>query len=347
VKSARLRFALRALLSCGLIALLLSRLDWSEVVRLIHGVYLVPLAAGAAIGVLGELLMAERTRLMLAHWTVRLTRRAACSVTWVGQFCNNFLPGGMGGDMVKFYRIGRLFPHARAATLVALIADRLLALTALVAISLVALSVGDRGMLRLLVTGTAFGAWRSRLPAWWVAALLALGSAAFIALLVWRFRRAILERGAAHLRSVCDALRQGSHFDAQLVGAFFLAVAVHSLGMLGAWSFAHALAIPLGLSQTFLVWPVVLVAMMMPISVNGHGLREFILIYYFERWHLTSHLAQGAGTKESVVALSLFVVVSDLLCNVPGGLLLLASDRQPSPDPADTPGQPPAVASAP
>ena len=323
----KFRFFLRALLSCALIALLLSRLDWSEVIRLIHGVYVLPLLVGSGLGILGEWLMAERTRLMLKHWAVKLTRGSACAVTWIGQFCNNFLPGGMGGDMVKFYRVGRLYPHARAGTLVALIADRLMALAALVVLSLAALSLGDRQTLRLLVTGTAFGAWRERFPAWWVALLLALGAVAFIALLVWRFRRAIIDRGAAHLQSVRDALRQGGRFDRNLAAAFVLAVLVHSLGMVGAYCFAHALAIPITLPQTFLVWPVVLVAMMMPVSVNGHGLREFILIYYFERWQLTSHLAGGAGTRESVVALSLLVVVSDLICNLPGGLLLLASTR--------------------
>ena len=325
MKSPKFHFFLRALLSCALIALLLSRLNWSDVVRLIHGVYLLPLLVGSLLSVASEWLMAERTRLMLKHWAVKLSRGSACSVTWIGQFCNNFLPGGMGGDVVKFYRVGRLYPHARAATLVALIADRLMALAALIVLSATALLLGDRPTLRLLVTGTAFTAWRERLPAWWVALLLVLGSTVFIVLLVWRYRRAIIDKGAARLQRVRDALGQGSRPDRKVAAAFLLAVLVHSLGMVGAWCFAHALAIPLTIPQTFLVWPVVLVAMMMPISVNGHGLREFILIYYFERWHLTSHLAQGAGTKESVVALSLLVVVNDLVCNLPGGLLLLAS----------------------
>ena len=325
MKSPKFRFLLRALLSCGLIALLLSRLDWSEVLRLIHGASVPPLLAGSLLMIVNECLMAERTRLMLQHWAVKLGRGSAYSVTWIGQFCNNFLPGGMGGDMVKFYRVGRLYPHARAATLVALIADRLMALASLIVLSAAALSLGDRQTLRLLVTGTAFSAWRERLPAWWVVLLLVLGSAAFVILLVWRYRRAIIDQGAAHLRGVREALRLGNRPDRKVAAAFALALVIHSLGMLGAWCFAQSLAIPLTVRQTFLIWPVVMIAMMMPVSVNGHGLREFILLFYFERWHLTSHLAQGVGTKEAVVALSLLVVVNDLICNLPGGLLLLAS----------------------
>ena len=326
MKSPKFRFLLRALLSCGLIALLLSRLDWSEVLRLIHGAFVPPLLVGSLLMILNEYLMAERTRLMLQHWAVRLSRGSACAVTWIGQFCNNFLPGGMGGDMVKFYRVGRLYPHARAATLVALIADRLMALASLIVLSAAALSLGDRQTLRLLVTGTASGAWRERLPAWWVALLLVLGSVAFVALLVWRYRRAIIDKGATHLRGIRDALRQGRRPDGKVAAAFVLALVIHSLGMVGVWCFAHALAIPLTIGQTFLIWPVVMIAMMMPVSVNGHGLREFILLFYFERWHLVSHLAPGVGTKETVVALSLLVVVNDLICNLPGGLLLLASN---------------------
>ncbi len=321
----KFRFLLRALLSFALIALLLSRLDWSAVAKLLRGVYLAPLVVGSLFGGASQLLMAERTRLMLQHWGISLSRASACSVTWVGQFCNNFLPGGMGGDMVKFYRVGRLYPHARAATLVALVADRLLALTALVALSAVAMVAGDRELLRQLVSGVAFGSLCGHVPAWWVAGLLVVSIAAFITGLSWRYRRAIIEKGAAHLQAIRDALAKGGRIDAAVAGAFILAVLVHTFGMLSALFFAHALAIPLGFGQVFLVWPVVLVSMMMPVSINGYGLREFILVYYFGRWQLTSHLGLGAGIKESVVALSLLTVLNDLVYNLPAGLLLLAA----------------------
>ncbi len=316
---------MRALGSLALIAVLLSRLDWFAVIRLVRGVVLVPLLAGSLTGIASQFLMAERTRRMLRHWGVRLSRASACSVTWTGQFCNNFLPGGMGGDMVKFYRVGQLFPHARAATLVALVADRLMALVALVALSTVALACGDRAMLRQLARGVAPGSWRDHLPAWGLAFLVGLALAACVSLVAWRRRRAIMARVGSHLQSVRRALAQGGRLDGTVASAFLLAVAVHSLGMISALLFARSLAIPLGVGQVFLVWPVVLVAMMMPVSVNGYGLREFILLYYFEQWHLTSHVGAGAGVKESIVALSLLTVVNDLLCNFPGGLLLLLS----------------------
>ena len=325
VKTPKLRFLLRAVFSCALIALLLSRLDGSEVRHLVRGVRLLPLLAGTTLVVCSECLMAERTRLILDHWGVSLSRRRACAVTWIGQFSNNFLPGGMGGDMVKFYRVSRLYPHAKPATLVALIADRLVALAALVVLSTLALSLGDRQMLRRLVSGTAFNSGQTHWPAWWVATLLGFGSATCLALACWRYRRAIVKKGAVHLQSLRAAFRQGGRLDRQVAAAFVLAVAVHGLGILAACSFARALAIPLTVAQMCLVWPVVAVAAMMPVSVNGHGLREFILLYYFGRWHLASHLLPGAGAKETVVALSLLMVVNDLICNLPGGFFLLAS----------------------
>ena len=326
-------------------ALLLSRLDWSQVSRLLHGVRLLPLLTGTALAVCSEWLMAERTRLILNHCAVSLSRRRACAATWIGQFCNNFLPGGMGGDMVKFYRVSRWYPHAKAAALIALVADRLVALAALVVLSAFALSLGDRRMLPPLLTGTAFHSGQTRWPAWWVAAFLGFGSLAGVALLVWRNRRAIIDKGATHVQSGRAALRQCRRPDRKVAAAFVLALGVHGLGILAACSFAHALAIPLTMVQMFLVWPVVMAAAMMPVSVNGHGLREFILLYYFEQWHLASQLTHGAGTKESVVALSLLVVVNDLICNLPGGFLLLASAT--TARPAFQPGPPPvAVASS-
>ena len=344
MNSPKIRFFFRALLSLALIAILLNRLDWRAVAKLIGAVYPVPLFAGALLGVTSQFLMSERTRLMLRHWGAEISFRNACSATWVGQFCNNFLPGGMGGDMVKFYRISRILPQGKAATLVALISDRLLALLALVLLSVAALALGDQEVLRQLSTGMTFGSLRGYLPAWWVLILVVAGVAAFSALLFWRFRPTIVEKGARHVHSIRAAIAKGSRFDGAIITALLLALLVHSLGMLTALCFARALAIPLGVGQVFLVWPVVLVAMMMPISVNGYGLREFILLFYFERWHLFSHLGTGAGVKESVVALSLLSVLNDMLCNLPGGLLLLgetpiaAQDGAAGKNPVATPG---------
>ena len=69
--------------------------------------------------------------------------------------------------------------------------------------------------------------------------------------------------------------------------------------------------------------PVVFLLLLLPVTVNGHGLREFLLIFYFMEFGI--HLAGGssAGVPEIVVSLTLICVANDLLWSLPGGLLCL------------------------
>ncbi len=62
---------------------------------------------------------------------------------------------------------------------------------------------------------------------------------------------------------------------------------------------------------------------MLPVTVNGHGLREVLLIYYFKSLHIGLTSRPGAEAQEVVVALSVLLVVNDFLWNLPGGLYYL------------------------
>ncbi len=72
------------------------------------------------------------------------------------------------------------------------------------------------------------------------------------------------------------------------------------------------------------VWPVVMVVTLLPLSVNGYGLRECVLLYYFQHWHLVSGLRPGAGMQDTVIALSFLAVLNDFFWSLPGGFCLSA-----------------------
>ena len=63
---------------------------------------------------------------------------------------------------------------------------------------------------------------------------------------------------------------------------------------------------------------------MMPVTVNGHGLREVLLIFYFTYFHIALTGYAEVGVKETVVALSVLLVANDLLWALPSGLWCLA-----------------------
>lgn len=333
-RRARAQFVLRGLFSVGLIALLVSRVHWRDLGALLREAHPAPLAVGVLGFGVSPFLIAARTRLWLGRWEVRLPYRPVLSLTWLGQFCNTFLPGSTGGDAVKFLRLCRIVPGRKAATLAALVADRLTALVALGLLAAGALAFGDPQVRRQISLGIA-----SRFHPLFLAAggglLLAAGLAGWFLV-----RRNATRLGplAARLRVALFSLRAGWRPGPAVGAALGLALTVHLLTLGSSLLFCRALQIPASVGQIMLVVPLTMAAVMLPLTVNGHGLREYVLLFYFGRWHLVSTLPGAGGLTESVVALSLLLVMSDFCWSLPGGLCLLGKlDSAPPAGPAHEP----------
>jgi uncharacterized membrane protein YbhN (UPF0104 family) len=331
---AQRRFACRGIVSVGLFALLLSRVHWTELATVLRGARPVPLALGFALVGCGPLLMAARTRWLLGQWGIQLTYPSSVALTWVGQFCNAFLPGSTGGDAVKFLRVCQLAPDHKTAGFAALVADRLAALLGLVLLASAALLGGSHDLLReIVLTGSARIGVRTCLAglglsvfAWWMAFLL------------WRkyLARHWMEKG----REMAAALRQGLYPSPAIGAALLLALIVHGVSMTSFHQFCQALQIPASFHQVMLIWPVTTLAVLLPLTVNGHGLREFILLFYFQHWHLRSALASGNALTETVLALSLLIVATDFFWSLPGGISLAFGGRRSQSRPRPVPRAP-------
>lgn len=81
---------------------------------------------------------------------------------------------------------------------------------------------------------------------------------------------------------------------------------------------AHALAIPIGFAHLAVLVPVSFVVQMMPVSVNGFGVREATFGLYFSRLHLP---------LESALALSFLGAVLIMLFSASGAVAYLARRR--------------------
>ena len=72
---------------------------------------------------------------------------------------------------------------------------------------------------------------------------------------------------------------------------------------------------------------------MMPITVNGHGLREVLLIFYFGKLGLGLADHSSMGVQETAIAFSALLVANDLLWSLPGGAwYFLRFKKRPAPE---------------
>lgn len=252
-----------------------------------------------------------RWRIFLRQQGIELAYRHLLLLTWAGQFFNSILPGSTGGDVVKIYQICRAAPDRKAKAASTVLVDRLSALFALLVLAGGAL-FADPKPLTLLP-----------LPKWPGNTMLVVATGLIVLALgaVWVLVR--LTKGsvlAGRVQRTLLAARHNLVFSSSLVAALTLAFVVHLLNFLTIYLFARALNLPISYGQVLSMMPVILFLVLIPITINGHGLREVLLISYFGYLGIA---AVGFPVRESAIALSLLVVANDLLWSLPGGISYL------------------------
>jgi hypothetical protein len=65
-----------------------------------------------------------------------------------------------------------------------------------------------------------------------------------------------------------------------LAGAFFWSLCLQTLVVLNSWVQARALHVDLGLAPFFLIVPLAVFLMMIPVSINGIGVRENLFVFF-------------------------------------------------------------------
>jgi glycosyltransferase 2 family protein len=300
-----------------LIGLIVRKIDWPRLAELLQATDL-RLAALASLIILPLiLLLALRWRRFLAQQAIHISYGRVFLLTWAGQFFNSVLPGSTGGDVFKIYQACRAAPDRKSAAATSVIVDRLVALLALVVLAFVGFCGGIPAELNELYTWPAISPW------WLLLLLLALALAGFLG---WR----LISKGRTRefLLHWLESMRVALRPNWVLAAGFGLAVVVHLLTFLSFFLFARALGIDISYAQVLMIVPLVMLLALLPVTINGHGLREVLLVLFFSKLHIVSAAAPGVSTIDTVVALSALLVSNDLLWSIAGGLAYLAFSKQ-------------------
>ena len=134
--------------------------------------------------------------------------------------------------------------------------------------------------------------------------------------------------GGRLLRTLAAAKSHLS-FNWKVLAAVALAFALHLLNFLIACLFAKALGISVTYLQVAIIVAVVMLLIMLPVTINGHGLRELLLIAYFTQMGIGIGRFGGSEVREIAVAFSLVLVANDLLWSIPGGIWYMARFKAP------------------
>ncbi len=302
--SALLKTAVTALL----FYLLFRRMDWQEFYRTLLGARIGVLLASFALLWIGHYMCIFRWRILMRPLMPVFSLVKLFEIYCIGLFFNLTFPTAVGGDLVKMYYAGkpsRQYAQSFAATFL----DR------------------DSGMFAMMILACLGTLLKPMdLPGIPVTLIVWLSFAAFVAMNVVIFtpvlhrvltgllRRFGLAKIATRVDTISNAFQVMGQNPRILFNSLIISLANQLLVFGVTWVTAIGLRIDLPFLYYLVFVPVITLISMIPISLNGTGLREYAFKSLFS--------AVGV-LPASAIALGLVTSLTIVLSAVPGGIIYM------------------------
>lgn len=278
-------------------------------------------SAALALLVVGQYLCTIRWSAILEHLGIRIARGRLFSFYLIGMFFSNFFPSIVGGDFVKIFYVKRDSGKSLTVALTSVYLDRATGFVALLAFGIagsllypISLSaeyfrpVGWLGLDSVPLWVISVG-----LAVAFVAVNLVLFSSHLYKYVARPLRWMKKDRLAEKLFMIRDAMQVFRFRPSGLVMP--TAVSFVNIAIVVAMNYLIAVALGLHVSAVAMaaVVSVMSVIVMLPVSINGVGVREtaFVLLLL---------PVTGPGTQERIVALSLINFLLTVLSSLPGSV---------------------------
>ncbi|MDV2990834.1 MAG: hypothetical protein N4J56_000488 [Chroococcidiopsis sp. SAG 2025] len=301
-------FLIKIIVSVGVLALVLTRMDFYQV--WVQFQYLSPsFIIFALLFYTGcQLLSCWRWQVVLWSSGHSAPMSSLLSSYFAGMFLNIFLPGALGGDVYRVYRVAQSTKDSEVA-LVSVFLERFTGLAALSGLAVIGLVPAFKLIGRwdiLLLFAACVGSL--------VGAVLLIASPK---LLIWaepwliKFR---LSAVAAWFAKIQILLRTFAQHRQALLLSMGLSLLLQLAIVYYHYLVAHQLKIPISYLELLVFIPIIVVVTLLPISLGGIGLKEGLWAYLFSRIGLS---------VEQALLLSLTITVLGWMLSLPGAVVLL------------------------
>lgn len=298
---------LKPAVSLALYAAIFWFTDVRAIVASVRSARLEYVLAGVLLYAAGQALSAWRWHLLTRPLGLAVRYRQLVVFYFIGMFFNLFLPTIVGGDAVKAWLLARETGET-ARSAVSVFMER------------------NLGLLALLTIATVAAWWAPPvevlgLPLLPLTALLFVGFVGVNTVLLSRPAYVLTDRliaatPLARLRpraaSLYEALTPYSSAPRQISLSIVASFAFQALVIAVVFLNAHALHLDFPLTAFAVFVPLISLGGMLPVSVNGLGVREALYILLFGRVGATTELA---------VALAFLYLAVTFVASLPGGLL--------------------------
>jgi glycosyltransferase 2 family protein len=307
--------ALKATVSVVLLAVLLSRVDTAGLWEGARSASPVWLLIALALYACNLATGTWRWLVLLRAQDVWLRKRTLLGSYLVATFFSNFLPSNIGGDVVRIRDTAQPAGSKTLATTIVLV-DRVLGLMGLMLVAAVGATISATRQ-----SGTQL-IWPM-----WLWAGFTIGAVCLVPIVLapsgfkWLLQPIAIihpEWVGKRLETLTEALSRFRDRPAALAGCFTGAVVVQTVLVIYYLAVVHALHMPVTFWDLAVIVPISLVIQMLPVSVNGFGVREAAFAFYFARLGLPI---------QSALLLSLVSTALAMLFSLSGAAVYVSRGR--------------------
>jgi len=302
-----LTLLLRVAATAALMAVVLRGIEWPKLLSLLKDCDWRWWLAGFFVGLTVQMLAAVRWAALARPIGFPFFVGTFVWRFYEGLFFNLCLPSSIGGDVVKAYRLADS-TSTRLLAGCTVLADRLTGLAALGVLAGTALMAKEWALDTPATLGVGAAFLAAALLAFW----LVVGS------LDWVLGMIPEQHAARHFIAQLLPYKLRPSLMMRAVGWSLL---IQMGGSLGVSFIARALGVALPMSVWFAVVPLVTLAMVVPLSINGVGVREGGLAFLLK--------SSGIST-DAAVAIGLLWFLATILTGLIGGVLFLLDRSRPA-----------------
>ena len=293
---------LRVLISVGALGFLLWQIGLGETLTVLRSADLRLLLVAFVLFLISLVIRAGRWAVLLWALELRVRFRRLVYLYFVGTFYNSFLPSGFGGDVARAVELTQDTPPPAAVGTV--LVDRMTGLLVLLAMGLLALPFSI-----------------ANLPFWLVWLLIVVAGGGLVAgVLILEGR--LLRRATAWLPDRLSLAGSGTlgRIYAAVSGcgwraigqALAVSLIFNLINVLINFLCGRAVGIDLSLGYFFVTAPLISISLMIPVSIGGIGVRDWVVVALFDPVGVSSNTAAS-------MSLSLYAVSA--AAGLVGGLL--------------------------
>ena len=295
---------IRAGITLGLLVFLAYQMDLRKLGAILVSASPWLVLLGTLIHILGVLLSVARWRTILVNFDIHIDYSPLAKITFIGFFFNLFLPSGIGGDFFRAYYLSKRKNRGMSTTLTTTLLER------------------SGGLCALLVIGTLFAAFEDLqvegVRLFYVFLVLItlylLGNLVLFHAWIHRkissfLKKRSLEQIEAKMELVYSGLNAFRGNTRSILVALLLSLLIQFITVVVVWVAALSIEIDAPFKIFMIFVPLINLSIMVPLTINGIGLRESLFYLLFSQIGLP---------VETSVSLSLVTFFIYLLTAMPG-----------------------------